>query len=97
MEASTEPKSGRRHGETARHRRRDETARRRHTVVLITSSYPRFPGDLTGTAVEPIAHSVAARGHAVHVVAPWHPLVRRPAREGGVHFHFYRYTPLRAL
>ena len=97
MEASAEPKSGRRHGETARHRRRDETARRRHTVVLITSSYPRFPGDLTGTAVEPIAHSVAARGHAVHVVAPWHPLVRRPAREGGVHFHFYRYTPLRAL
>ena len=71
--------------------------RRRHTVVLITTSYPRFPGDLTGTAVEPIAHGVAARGHAVHVVAPWHPLVRRPAREGDVHFHFYRYAPLRAL
>ena len=88
MESSTKPESG---------RRRDETARGRHTVVLITSSYPRFPGDLTGTAVEPIAHGVAARGHAVHVVAPWHPLVRRPAREGGVHFHFYKYTPLRAL
>ena len=71
--------------------------RRRHTVVLITTSYPRFPGDLTGTAVEPIAHGVAARGHAVHVVAPWHPLVRRPDREGDVHFHFYRYAPWRAL
>lgn len=71
--------------------------RRRHTVVLITTSYPRFPGDLTGTAVEPIAHGVAARGHAVHVVAPWHPLVRRPEREGNVHFHFYRYAPLRSL
>lgn len=68
-----------------------------HTVVLITTSYPRFPGDLTGTAVEPIAHGVAARGHAVHVVAPWHPLVRRPDREGGVRFHFYRYAPLRSL
>lgn len=70
---------------------------RRHNVVLITTSYPRFPGDLTGTAVEPIAHGIAARGHTVHVVAPWHPLIRRPDREGGVHFHFYRYAPLRAL
>ena len=69
----------------------------RHTVVLITTSYPRFPGDLTGTAVEPIAHGVAARGHAVHVVAPWHPLVRRRAREGDVRFHFYRYAPTRSL
>ena len=73
------------------------TGGRRHTVVLITTSYPRFPGDLTGTAVEPIAHGVAARGHTVHVVAPWHPLVRRPAREGDVRFHFYRYAPLRSL
>ncbi len=73
------------------------TMRARHTVVLVTTSYPRFPGDLTGTAVEPIAHGVAARGHTVHVVAPWHPLVSRPRREGGVHFHFYRYAPLRGL
>ena len=71
--------------------------RQRHTVVLITTSYPRFPGDLTGTAVEPIAHGVAARGHAVHVVAPWHPAVRRPDREGNVRFHFYRYAPVRSL
>ena len=65
----------------------------RHAVVMATSSYPRFPGDLTGTFVEPIAHGVAARGHTVHLVAPWHPQVRRPAREGNVHFHFYRYAP----
>ena len=73
------------------------TMARRHTVALITTSYPRFPGDLTGTAVEPIAHGVAARGHTVHVVAPWHPFIRRSDREGGVHFHFYRYAPWRAL
>ena len=79
------------------HRTQPTTAGGRHTVVLITSSYPRFPGDLTGTAVEPIARGVAARGHEVHVVAPWHPLIRRPAREGGVHFHFYPYAPLRRL
>ena len=47
--------------------------------------------------MEPIAASVAARGHEVHVVAPWHPLVARAPEERGVRFHFYRYAPLRAL
>ena len=65
----------------------------RHVVVMVTSSYPRFPGDSVGTFMEPIATSVAARGHEVHVVAPWHPLVTRAAEESGVHFHFYKYAP----
>jgi glycosyltransferase involved in cell wall biosynthesis len=64
---------------------------------MITTSYPRFPGDLTGTFMPPIATGIAARGHAVHVVAPWHPAIRRQAREDGVHFHFYRYAPTPAL
>lgn len=66
-------------------------------VVMVTTSYPRFPGDSVGTFMEPIAKSVAARGHEVHVVAPWHPLITRGADDGGVHFHFYRYAPLRSL
>ena len=65
----------------------------RHVVVMVTSSYPRFPGDTVGTFMEPIARGVAARGHAVHVVAPWHPSIDRPAQDAGVHFHFYRYAP----
>jgi len=65
----------------------------RHVVVMVTSSYPRFPGDSVGTFMEPIAMSVAARGHEVHVVAPWHPLVTRASEENGVHFHFYKYAP----
>lgn len=68
-----------------------------HVIVMVTSSYPRFPGDSVGTFMEPIARSIAARGHAVHLVAPWHPLVRRSASEGGVQFHFYKYAPVRAL
>lgn len=64
---------------------------------MVTSSYPRFPGDSVGTFMEPIAQSVAARGHEVHVVAPWHPLVRRPRHDQGVNFHFYRYAPHRSL
>jgi glycosyltransferase involved in cell wall biosynthesis len=69
----------------------------RHVVVMVTTSYPRFPGDSVGTFMEPIATSVAARGHEVHVVAPWHPLVTRAPEEQGVRFHFYRYAPVRAL
>ena len=69
---------------------------RRHTVVMLTTSYPRFPGDGIGTFMEPIAQGIAARGHRVHVVAPWHPRIRRrdtPALQ----FHFYRYAPVAAL
>src|SRR5688572_28585901 len=69
----------------------------RHVVVMVTTSYPRFPGDSVGTFMEPIATGVAARGHEVHVVAPWHPLIERPAVDRGVHFHFYRYAPVRSL
>ncbi|HWK08436.1 MAG TPA: glycosyltransferase [Vicinamibacterales bacterium] len=64
---------------------------------MVTTSYPRFPGDSVGTFMEPIARSVAARGHIVHVVAPWHPLVTRAREEHGVQFHFYRYAPVRSL
>jgi len=64
---------------------------------MVTSSYPRFPGDGIGSFVEPIAKSVAARGHRVHLVAPWDPAIRRPAEEDGVQFHFFKYAPVRAL
>ena len=66
-------------------------------VVMVTSSYPRFPGDSVGTFMEPIATSIATRGHIVHVVAPWHPRVTRAPVEHGVHFHFYKYAPTESL
>jgi glycosyltransferase involved in cell wall biosynthesis len=69
----------------------------RHVVVMVTTSYPRFPGDHVGTFMEPIAKHVAARGHDVHIVAPWHPLVTRRSAEDGVSFHFFKYAPVPAL
>jgi glycosyltransferase involved in cell wall biosynthesis len=69
----------------------------RHVVVMVATSYPRFPGDGVGSFMEPIAKSVAARGHDVHLVAPWHPAITRGEREDAVSFHFYRYAPLPAL
>lgn len=69
----------------------------RHVVVMVTSSYPRFPGDGVGSFIEPIAKGVAARGHEVHLVAPWHPALVRGKSEDGVFFHFYRYAPLPSM
>jgi glycosyltransferase involved in cell wall biosynthesis len=66
---------------------------RRHVVVMLTTSYPRFPGDTIGTFMEPIAKGMAARGHEVHVVLPWHPRLARGPVEDGVHFHPFRYAP----
>src|SRR3982751_985746 len=69
----------------------------RHVVVMVTTSYPRFPGDSVGTFMEPIARHVAARGHEGHIVAPWHPRITRGKVEDGVFFHFFRYAPVPAL
>ena len=68
-----------------------------HIVVMVTSSYPRFPGDGVGSFMEPIAKGMAARGHGVHLVAPWHPAITRPAEEDGVQFHFFKYAPAAGL
>ena len=69
----------------------------RHVVVMIATSYPRFPGDGVGSFMEPIAKGVAARGHEVHLVAPWHPAITRGKSEDGVFFHFFHYAPMDSL
>lgn len=69
----------------------------RHVVVMVATSYPRFPGDGVGSFMEPIAKGVAARGHEVHLVAPWHPAITRGREEQGVYFHFFRYAPIPSL
>jgi glycosyltransferase involved in cell wall biosynthesis len=66
-------------------------------IVMVASSYPRFTGDSVGSFMDPIAQGLAARGHEVHVVAPWHPLWNKPKIDRGVHFHLFRYAPVAAL
>jgi glycosyltransferase involved in cell wall biosynthesis len=61
-------------------------------VLMVTSSYPKFPGDVTAPFVEAIARGVAARGHEVEVVLPEHPQLRRAADEP-VRFFPYSYAP----
>ena len=69
----------------------------REVVVMVATSYPRFPGDGVGSFMEPIAKGVAALGHEVHLVAPWHPAITRAREEDGVHFHFFHYAPMPVL
>ncbi len=62
-------------------------------ILMLTSSYPKFRGDVTAPFIESIATHIAARGHTVHVVLPEHRELRRAAIEDGVHFHTFRYAP----
>ena len=61
-------------------------------VLMVTSSYPKFPGDVTAPFIESIARGVASRGHRVDVVLPHHPELCRSPHEP-VHFFPYRYAP----
>lgn len=64
---------------------------------MLTTSYPMYPGETTAPFIEEIAVGLAERGHTIHVVAPWHPQVRRAPLERGVRLHFFRYAPTPAL
>lgn len=66
-------------------------------ILMVTSSYPKYEGDVTAPFIESIAASIAARGNEVHVLAPYHPDLKRAGVEKGVHLHFFKYAPLRHL
>ncbi len=45
-------------------------------VCMVTSSYPKYPGEVTAPFIEEIAAGIAALGHEVHLLLPHHPLPR---------------------
>lgn len=59
---------------------------------MLTSSYPKFPGDVTAPFIESIAQTSQALGHKVTVVLPYHPDLKRQPVENGVRFYQYRYA-----
>ena len=59
-------------------------------VAMVSSTYPRFAGDGAGKFVQSIAEAVAALGHEVHVLAPYHPLAA--PYPSSVQLHHYRYV-----
>ncbi len=60
-------------------------------ITVLTSSYPRYPGDGTAPFVRSISNSLAKLGHEVEVVAPYDPAVRSSENDG-VHVHRFRYV-----
>ena len=62
-------------------------------IAMLTSSYPKWPGETTAPFIEEIAAGVAARGHEVHVLMPHRADLRRAQRERDVWLHSYRYAP----
>ena len=62
-------------------------------IGMITSSYPRFEGDIAGTFVRSLAEEVTRSGHEVHVFAGYDPAQQEPASP--VHVHRFRYAPLK--
>jgi glycosyltransferase involved in cell wall biosynthesis len=70
--------------------------RKRMKVLSITSAYPRYDGDPTAPFMESITRHIAARGHEIHMLLPANREWTRPAHEGDLHYHLYRYSPLRS-
>jgi glycosyltransferase involved in cell wall biosynthesis len=61
-------------------------------ALMLTSSYPKFPGDVTAPFIESIALSLVERGHSVDIVLPHHPQLRVQER-GPVRLFPYHYAP----
>lgn len=66
-------------------------------ICMVTSSYPKYEGDVTAPFIESIGASVVALGNEVHLLAPYHPEVRRQPVEKGINLHFFKYSPFRNL
>lgn len=62
-------------------------------VLMLTSSYPLYPGDTTAPFIAELAAGIAALGHEVDVLLPAHPRLRRGPVERGVRIHAYHYAP----
>ncbi|HEY9077615.1 MAG TPA: glycosyltransferase [Anaerolineaceae bacterium] len=59
-------------------------------ILILCSSYPRFPGDGTAPFVQSIALSLAKLGNQVDVVVPWDPLAQPMSRQR-VEVHRFQY------
>ncbi|MCS7002599.1 MAG: hypothetical protein NZ518_07115, partial [Dehalococcoidia bacterium] len=60
-------------------------------VTVLTSTYPRFPGDGAAPFVRSLAVALAEAGHAVTVVAP-HDIAVRAAPDDGISVRRFRYV-----
>ena len=65
-------------------------------TLALTSAYPKRKDDPTAPFIASITEHTAALGATIHVVLPEHAEWNRPRVEGPIHFHPYRYSPVRS-
>ncbi len=63
-------------------------------ITALTSSYPRFPGDVAAPFIQSISEQLAAQGHAVEVIAPYDTKVVAQKPEAAPVVHRFRYAPV---
>jgi glycosyltransferase involved in cell wall biosynthesis len=63
----------------------------RLNVLIVTTTYPRFPGDFMGHFVASLAREVAREGHFVTVLAPHGPDLEDCEEADGVSVRRFRY------
>jgi glycosyltransferase involved in cell wall biosynthesis len=66
-------------------------------ILMLASSFPKWPGETTAPFIEEIAAGVAARGHGVTLLLPHHLELRREPVVRGVRLRTFRYAPHPAL
>lgn len=62
-------------------------------VLMVATSYPKYPGDTTAPFIAEIAAGVVAHGHQVRMLLPHHRDFRQPAVDRGVELQTFTYAP----
>ena len=62
-------------------------------MLMVTHTYPRYPGDGTAPFLDVIVRGLADRGHSIDLVLPHHPDLRSATHQG-VRLLPYRYSPV---
>lgn len=69
-------------------------------ICFLTSSYPRFEGDIAGTFIKSLATHLVHLGHDVHVLRPYDGPTQptpRAAEIDGIHEEYFHYAPFQSL
>ncbi len=61
-------------------------------IVMLTQTYPRYPGDTAGTFIQSIAQALVAAGDTVHVILPWDADLDKIATSDGLTVESFRYA-----
>lgn len=65
-------------------------------ILALSTSYPRFEGDVVAPFIENISKEIVKSGNRIDMLLPFHPMFKR-TDEKGLAFHFYRYASLKTF